>query len=93
MLSIQMLNDMPVGTIFATGVAMDEPGGLFMARTGKELRWIAVRGHGPLDWAVYCHLSENNTEWIRRHGDKVHTEVHIKKLVPCDQEAFEYYRP
>ena len=92
MLDKKMLADMPPETIFATGLADDVEGGLFMANTHRELRWVAVRGHGPLDWAIYCHFSTRNIDWIRKHGDKVGQEAHIKMLVPCDNEAFASYR-
>jgi hypothetical protein len=92
MLDLRMLNDMPPGTIFATGTAVDEPDGLFMARTGRTLRWIGKRGHGHGDWCIYCHFSESPIDWIAAHGDKVNAEAHIRKLVPCDDEAFARYR-
>ena len=90
MLTLQNLKDMEPG-IFATGVAIDESGGLYMANTGRELRWVAVRG-GIHDWTIYCHLSGWDKDWIRANGDKVCGEEHIKKLVPCDDEAFKKYR-
>lgn len=91
MLTLEMLKEMPEDTIIATGTALDEPNGLFMANTGKMLRWVAVRG-GIHDWAIYCHFAFNPVEWILRFGDKVHFDSHIKKLVPCDDEAFKMYR-
>ncbi len=92
MLTVDMLKAMPLGTIFAEGKAKDVEGELFMANTGKELHWIAKRGHGPLDWAVYCHFSESDSEWIARHGAKVHHNEHIRFCVPCDDEALKEYR-
>ena len=91
MLTLEQLKAMPEGTIFATGTAMDAPDGLFLANTGVELRWVAVRGRIH-DWAIYAHHSYHDIVWIKRHGDKVHFDVHIKKCVPCDAEAFEMYR-
>lgn len=44
-LNLKMLIDMPGGTVFATGVKLDIPNSLFIANTGKQLRWVAVRGH------------------------------------------------
>jgi len=55
------------------------------------LRWVAVRG-GIADWAIYCHFSDKNWDWIRDSGDKVTMENHIRKLVPCTDEAFKRYR-
>lgn len=91
MLTLDQLKAMPEDTIFATGTAIDDQYGLFMAGTNKELRWVAVRG-GIHDWAIYCHFAEHDVEWIRRHGDKVHSENNIKKLVTCDKESFAMYR-
>ena len=91
MLTVEQLKAMPPSTIFATGEANDKPDGLFMANTNRQLRWIAIRG-GTYDWAIYCHFSDKDIEWIKRHGDKVCDEGHIKKLVPCDDEAFKMYR-
>ena len=71
MLTVDQLKAMPAGTVFATGVVLDVPDGLFMANTGKELRWIACRGKGYHDWTIYCHFSEHSIKWIERHGDKV----------------------
>jgi len=91
MLDLQMLKAMPENTWFATGVAMDVQGGLFMMNTGKELRWVAVRG-GMWDWVIYCHFSDQDIGEIARVGDKVCSENHIRMLVPCDDEAFAMYR-
>lgn len=91
MLTLQQLKDMPSDDIFATGVAIDNEDGLFMANTGKELRWVAVRG-GIHDWAIYYHFSDKSADWIRSYGDKVYDERNIKKLVPCNEEAFALYR-
>ena len=91
MLTLEELNQLPPGTIFASGVANDSEDGLFMAGTGSELRWVAVRGDTH-DWAIYCQFADKSAEWIKSHGDKVHMKEHIKKLVPCDDEAFKMYR-
>lgn len=91
MLTVDQLKAMPEGTMFATGEALDVPEGLFMSRSGRNLRWVAVRG-SVHDWTIYCHFAENTAEWIRRSGDKVFDKVHIKRCVPCDDEAYALYR-
>ena len=91
MVTLEQLKAMKPNAIFATGTANDDPEGLFMANTNRLLRWVAVRG-GIWDWAIYCHFADRDEEWIKRHGDKVHDEKHIRKLVPCDDEAFTMYR-
>ena len=92
MLTIAMLKTMPPHTIFATGELMDKPNGLFMANTGRMLRWVAVRGEIP-DWTIYCHFAfDKSTSWIAQNGDKVIFKGHIRRCVPCDDEALERYR-
>ena len=92
MLTAEQLDAMTPGTIFATGTAFDRPGELHMANTGRELRWVAVRGQGIPDWAIYTHFVENDADWVRRFGDKVQRDSHIRRLVPCDDGAFARYR-
>jgi hypothetical protein len=92
MLDLRILRDMPPGTYFATGEAMDSQDSLFLANTGQQLRWVAVRGHGPLDWAIYAHFSDRDIYWIAKQGDKVQGVKYIQLCVPCDNEALEQYR-
>ena len=90
-LTLEKLKAMAPGTMFATGKMFDTPNGLFMANTGKLLRWVAVRG-GIHDWTIYCHFASSDAEWIRRYGNKVYGKEHIKMCVPCNDEAFAMYR-
>lgn len=91
MLTLQSLKDMKPQTMFAQGKSIDSPEGINMTNSGKMLRWVAVRG-GIHDWAIYTHFAYKDVEWIRRCGDKVHSKENIKKLCPCDDEAFSMYR-
>jgi hypothetical protein len=88
-LTLQMLKDMEPG-IFATGTVSDNPVGVNMTNSGKLLRWVAVRG-GIHDWKIYCHWAEHDEQWIKAQGDKITNEDNIRKLVPCDDEAFGMY--
>jgi len=81
----------PVGKIFAAGVLPNSPEGLFMTNSGGELRWIAKKGYG-YDWAVYCHWDSWTESQIASNGDKVRSEHHIKRCVPCDDDVFNLYR-
>lgn len=90
MLTMEELKDMKPG-IFATGEAPDGPTGLNMTGSGDMLRWVAVRG-GNNDWAVYCHRIHYGIEWIAANGDKVGTNEHIRKCVPCEDEVLARYR-
>lgn len=91
MLTLQQLKNMPPSTVFATGITTDDPEGVNIGNTGRELRWAAVRG-GIYDWAIYAHEAYHSREYVRDHGIKISNEHNIKKLVPCDEEAFEMYR-
>lgn len=91
MLTLQELKDMDPDTIFATGTTTDDPAGINMTGSGRELRWVACRG-GIWDWAIYIQDESWPADEVKRMGDKVGSEVNIKKLVPCDDEAFGMYR-
>lgn len=91
MLILEDLKNIKPRTIIAKGEVLDSPIGINMTNSGKMLRWVAVRG-GIYDWAIYCHFADKNYEWILRFGDKVNIKETIKRLVPCDIEAFEKYR-
>jgi len=91
MLTLEILKKIEPDTIFATGTAIDNELGLFMANTGKELRWVAVKGYNN-DWCIYCHFADKSQYWIMDHGDKVCSERNIKMCMPCDDEAFKRYR-
>ncbi|MDD5649054.1 MAG: hypothetical protein PHF86_01365 [Candidatus Nanoarchaeia archaeon] len=91
MMTIETFNKIVPGDVFASGIMPNSPEGLYMTNSGGELRWIAKKGYGD-DWAIYCHWSYNDEEWIKEHGDKVTSETHIKRCVPCDTEVFKKYR-
>lgn len=73
-----------------------------------QVKWVAIRGGGGMhDWAIYHSLDANfeqadyldgdshlrkSWEQIAKSGAKLHHEDEIKKLVPCDIEAFKMYR-
>jgi hypothetical protein len=82
---------MPPGHEIARGEAADSPQCLNMTGSGRILWWIALRGTIH-DWTIYCHFADRHWDWIKNWGDKVHSETHIRRLVPCDDEAFEMYR-
>ena len=82
---------MKPGENIADGLATDSPEGIHMTGSGAELRWLAVRG-GIHDWTIYCHRSEKSLLYIKKCGDKVSVGCTIRKLVPCDDEAFNMYR-
>lgn len=87
MLDVQMLKAMPDGCIFATGEGL-----IPELHSQKEVRWIAKRGDGAWDWAIYYHLINKSVSFIEQQGDKVFTDSTIKKLIPCDEESLKIYR-
>jgi len=95
-LTLEQLKKMKPETIFAKGTLVDSPDGINLARTDRRVGWVAVRG-GIHDWCIYAqNPHEGEMAWgleqVKRMGDKITSEEHIKKLVPCDNEAFEMYR-
>ena len=90
MLTLENLKEMEPDTIFAKGIVLDDSDGVNMSNSGSEMKWVAVRG-GIHDWAIYCGL-QHDYLGVKMHGDKVFMEEHIKKLVPCDDAAFDMYR-
>ena len=90
MLTVDMLKKMEPG-VFAKGEAVDSPLGINMTGSGRQLRWVAVRG-GIHDWTIYCHWAFNTWDYIEKQGDKVFSEDIVKRIVPCDEEAYKMYR-
>lgn len=91
MLTLKQLKDLKPG-IFLKGEIVDSPEGINMINSGKLLKWVAVRGMIE-DWAIYVgYDNEMSFDQVRDYGDKVRFEKNIKKLVPCDKEAFAMYR-
>ena len=78
-------------TLFASGITVDNVNGINMTGSGKALRWVAVRG-GIHDWTIYCHFADKSEYEVKSNGDKVFNKDIIRRLVPCDDEAFSYYR-
>lgn len=85
-LTVDKLKAMSPRIIFATGV-IEEP-----RLYRSAIRWVAVRGKGMPDWAIYYQAPTQSVEQIRDRGDKCFTEAVIKDLVKCDRDAFKMYR-
>lgn len=94
MLTKELLDKLPDEMIFAMGLTIDGPGYCNVANTGKLIKWVAYR-NSIGNWAVYVdnpYSPQLSYEGVARVGDKVHNAVHIRELVPCDDEAFKFYR-
>jgi hypothetical protein len=59
LLTVEKLKAMNDGDIFAQGTIVDSPEGINMTRTEKMLDWVACRGQGYHDWAIYCTFSDS----------------------------------
>lgn len=59
---------------------------------GLRLKWVAKRGQGYHDWAVYLHFDDQSFADCVIHGQKTRSEKNIRLLVPCTDEAFAMYR-
>lgn len=94
LLTIEKLDKIPRGEIFSTGITTNDPDGIYMTdyNFGKSLLWIAKKGNGYNDWAIYIHWAEKGIEFVKTQGDKVTNKENIQKLVPCDNEVFSKYR-
>lgn len=92
MLTLKELKAIPPGEVFATGVLPNSEEGLYMTNDGGELRWIAKKGFGYNDWAIYCYWANQDVDWIKNHGDKVTSKDNIQKCVPCSEECLNLYR-
>ena len=82
------------GTIFVKGELPNSPEGIYMtdSNRGRTLRWLAVKGRGYDDWAIYCGWEDMSWEEIRGNGDKITTKEYIQRCVPCDDDVFKRYR-
>lgn len=108
MLTLKKLKEMKPDTIFAKGTFNDFPDDINIAGTGKNVRWIACRGYiedwciycqnphyinsNDLEVVILGMSGVWSWEQIQTNGDKISYENHIRKLVPCTDEAFKMYR-
>ena len=92
-LTIEMLQNMPAGKVFAHGIARNKKGELWMTDVypNRRLIWAAKRG-GIDDWAIYTHWESKGLDFCVNMGDKIMDKETIQKLVPCTDEAFLKYR-
>lgn len=94
MLTAEDLRKMPDDQIFAAGITTNDRNGIYVTNDhfGEKLGWVAKRGTGDGDWAIYYHWAHHSVGTICRQGDKVRDPQNIKNLVPCDEDALELYR-
>ena len=91
MLNMKSFSKIDYGKVFAKGEIIDNDEGLCFDRSGKMLKWVAVKGYAD-DWCVYAHLADNTFDFVKSYGNKVTVKENIQKVVPCEEDVFECYR-
>ena len=97
MLTVEKLMAMKPKEIFAEGETTDDEKGINIWTTWTKIHWVAVRGDGYHDWAVYMRWHWNGLSLIpdihsiARSGDKC-PKSYVRNIVQCDDEALELYR-
>ncbi len=100
MLSATFLSDTGISILTKDELKEITPGMIFAEGTGTfpelridlPLRWVAVRGEGYHDWAIYYHTIDHEPDWVKHNGDKAMGENIIRRLVNCTDEVWELYR-
>ncbi len=94
MLDLAGLKAIPAGIVFAEGLVANAPDGVYMSnnRVSQQLMWVARKGGGHDDWAIYIHWADMGRDYVLNHGDKVMNDSNIQKLVPCTKEVIDRYR-
>jgi hypothetical protein len=75
-ITIELLDNADKGAIIASGIALDAEGHLHLARTGKMTPWVAVRGEGAPDWAIYA----QNPHYIDKPKEIDFAEVEYEEI-------------
>lgn len=87
----QLDNEINSGKVLAVGYAKDNPEGLFMTGSEKELHWVLKIG-AVKDWCVYCHWSDRSTNFVLSQGDKVMDRNNINNILVITDEVWARYR-
>jgi hypothetical protein len=87
------LKAMHPGAIIAAGTVKNSPDEIYMTsdHIGRPMRYVAKRG-GIHDWAIYLDWESKSLDQVLDHGQKLQSLKHVKKLVPCTDEALNLYR-
>ena len=94
MLSVRKLEQMNDWEIFATGTFTDNEYGVLVWNSGYKMDWVAVRGRGYHDWAIYYapQFKGWGTQRISDEGDKLTSLSDAARLVHCDEDSLKLYR-
>jgi hypothetical protein len=80
MITEEFLKSLNAWEIFAEGIS---------DYCGKRIKWVAVRGRGYWDWAIYYSPTLRDSRAIAEHGDKIYSPEHF---VVFDESAKKLYR-
>lgn len=80
--------------IFAVGIIPNHPEGAYLTSNegnrGRLLRWVALKTYGGT-WKLYAQWTDRSIENIRDCGDKIQTDVYIRRAIDVDDEVFKLY--
>lgn len=78
------------GQFICCGYSHDHKDGVNFQLSGKEVKWVAVKG-GMGDWAIYFADLDKTLDWIKKHGYKLLKED-VRNLVDVSDEVLANYR-
>lgn len=91
-ISLEQLKSLPATKIFRYGVIdnekLDDPN----FPTNVHVRFVAKKGNGHNDWAIYLSYAVSKNDDIAKYGIKVTRPLEIQMLCPCTKQAYEKYR-
>jgi len=93
MIDMELFNKIPDGTVFLTGLTINDPNGVYMTnnRLGDLLMFVAKKGYGH-DWTLYFGWMEMGADYIAMNGDKSTFDENIRRCVNVTEDVFKLYR-
>ncbi len=99
-LTVEKLKAIESAAIFESGTTeIEHP---WNANEKLKVKWVAKRGDGFHDWAIYHSFHDNLTligdhlvasnARIASNGQKLYDTKKVQELVPCDRDALALYR-
>lgn len=90
MITKEYLEKIEPQTIFQQGIFFDDSYGIKL-HTPNLIKWVAVKGGGYHDWAIYADHAYMDAEEVARKGIKIN-KFYAGQLVNGTEEAHAYYR-
>lgn len=87
-----MLDSVPAGRVIFRGEAEDSPLGLHLNRTGKMIKWMAIKGYVN-DWTIYTEDCYRDMDWseIMTNGHKILPST-AKQIINAPEEVWDMWR-